>query len=258
MNLHLKDQLFIIGGATSGFGRAVALALIGEGANIIAVARNMENLKELKLIAGNQVEIVAGDITETTIINHIENIVGVRQLHGILVNAGGPPAKTFLETTTEDWDTAYKNLLRWKVVITHAFISKMIAHKYGRIIYIESASVKQPMENLVLSNSIRLSVVGFVKTVSQEIAKTGVTLNILAPGPHQTAAIERIYKKKAEQIEMNVEEVRKQAIQQIPVGALGKPEDFASLAVWLLSPVSGYITGQTISVDGGVVKGVFG
>ena len=258
MNLHLKDHLFIIGGATSGFGKAVALALIAEGAHIIAVARNIDNLKQLHALAGDQIEFIAGDITDTEVINKIENMVGNRRLDGMLINAGGPPAKSFLETTMEDWDTAYKNLLRWKLVITHRFIPKMITQHYGRVVYIESSSVKQPLENLVLSNSIRLAVVGFVKTLSQEIAKTGVTLNILGPGSHDTAAIERIYKKKAEQTGKTIEEVRRQAIQQIPVGELGKPEDFASLAVWLLSPVSKNITGQTFSVDGGSVKGVFG
>jgi len=258
MNLELKEQLFIIGGATSGFGKAVALALIEEGTHIIGVARNLNNLKELKSLANNQVEIVAGDITETDIIAEIEKTVGTRQLHGMLINAGGPPAKTFLETTMDDWDAAYKNLLRWKIAITHTFVPKMIEQNYGRLLYIESSSVKQPLENLVLSNSLRLSVIGFVKTLSQEIAKTGVTLNILAPGSHDTAAIERIYNKKAEQTGKTSEYIRKEAIQQIPVGALGKPGDFASLAIWLLSPASRYITGQTITVDGGAVKGVFG
>jgi 3-oxoacyl-[acyl-carrier protein] reductase len=258
MNLYLKDQLFIVGGATSGFGKAITHALIEEGAHVIAVARNLNNLKELKLIANDQIEFVAGDITDTEVINKIEKMVGPRRLDGMLVNAGGPPAKSFLETTMDDWDAAYKNLLRWKLVITRTFVPKMIAQQYGRILYIESSSVKQPLENLVLSNSIRLAVIGFVKTLSQEIAKTGVTLNILAPGSHDTAAIERIYKKKAEQTGKSIKDVRDLAIRQIPVGELGKPEDLASLAVWFLSPISKNITGQTISVDGGSVKGVFG
>ena len=258
MNLEIKDQLFIVGGATSGFGNAIARALIAEGANIIAVARNEEKLKALQASAPARIEIEAADITEISTIERIEKKIGQRQLHGILVNAGGPPAKTFLETELEDWDTAYKNILRWKVAITKTMITKMLKSGYGRILYIESSSVKQPLENLVLSNSLRLAVVGFAKTLSQEVAKTGITLNILGPGSHDTAAIERIYKKKAEQTGMPVEEVRKNAVQQIPTGLLGDANDFASLAVWLLSPVSRYITGQTITVDGGMVKSVFG
>jgi 3-oxoacyl-[acyl-carrier protein] reductase len=258
MDLGIKNQLFVVGGATSGFGKAIATTLINEGANIIAVARNIEKLDELKTTAPSQIETVAGDITQAAIIEKIAETISTRQLHGMLVNAGGPPAKTFLETTLEDWDNAYQNILRWKVNITQALVPKMKEHQYGRIVYIESSSVKQPLENLVLSNSLRLAVVGFVKTLSQEIAKSGITLNVMGPASHDTPAIERIYNKKAEQTGIPVADARKQGIQQIPVGRLGKPEDFASLATWLLSPVSGYITGQTITVDGGMVKSIFG
>ncbi len=258
MNLQINDRLFVVGGATSGFGKAISLALIAEGAKVIAIARNTEKLKQLQSSAPAQIEYLDADITENDTITRLELIIGDRSLDGILVNAGGPPAKSFLETTIADWDAAYKTLLRWKIIITQRLIPKMIAQQYGRILYIESSSVKQPLENLVLSNSIRLAVVGFVKTLSQEIAKTGVTLNILGPGSHDTAAIERVYQKKAEQTGKTSSEVRAQAIQQIPVGRLGRPEDLASLATWLLSPVSGNITGQTISIDGGSIKGVFG
>ncbi len=258
MDLGIKNQLFIVGGATSGFGKAIAAALIREGATIIAVARNAENLEALKASAPGQVEILAGDITQQAVITQLSQIVGNQQLHGVLVNAGGPPAKTFLETTLEDWDNAYHSILRWKVSLTQCLVPKMQTHGYGRFVYIESSSVKQPLENLVLSNSLRLSVVGFVKTLSQEIARSGITLNILGPGSHDTPAIQRIYNKKAEQTGQPVNETRQQGIQQIPVGRLGQPQDFASLATWLLSPASGYITGQTISVDGGMIKSIFG
>jgi 3-oxoacyl-[acyl-carrier protein] reductase len=134
----------------------------------------------------------------------------------------------------------------------------MVKNEYGRILFIESATVKQPLENLVLSNSLRAAVVGMVKTLSQEIASTGVTLNVMAPGSHNTPAIDRIYKKKSEQTGLPFEQVRATAIQQIPVGFLGEAADFASLAAWLLSPYSRFITGQTISVDGGAVRGIMG
>jgi 3-oxoacyl-[acyl-carrier protein] reductase len=254
MDLQLKNKLFIVAGATSGFGKAIAEALLKEGALIIAVARGEEKLKALADSAPGQVEMIAGDITDSRIITQLINVVGNKQLHGMVVNAGGPPAKTVLETTLEDWDQAYKNILRWKVEITQAFVPKMIKDNYGRILYIESSSVKQPLENLVLSNSLRVAVVGMVKTLSQEIARSGVTLNVLGPGSHNTPAIDRIYKKKSEQTGLSFEEVKKHAIGQIPVGALGEAQDFAGLALWLLSPMSRYVTGQTITVDGGSVK----
>ena len=258
MNLEINNQLFIVGGATSGFGKAVAEALLNEGANIIAIARTEEKLHSLQTKHASKVEIVAGDLTQSETIKKLMATISGRQIHGALINAGGPPAMTVMETKLEDWDNAYKNVMRWKVELTQALIPSMVNNKYGRLLYIESASVKQPMENLVLSNSMRLAVVGFVKTLSQEIAHEGITLNILAPGFHATAAMDRLFKKKSEQSGMSVDDAMLQYISQTRVGFLGTAQDFASLVVWLLSPHSRYLTGQTISVDGGVIKGVMG
>lgn len=253
MNLELTGQLFIVGGATSGFGKAVAHALLSEGAAVIVVARGKEKLEQ-QYAHLPLAEIVEGDLTQHNTIEQLKTIVGHRQLHGMLVNAGGPPAKMVLETVLEDWDDAYHKILRWKVELTQAFVPAMIKAGYGRLVFVESSSVKQPIENLVLSNSLRLAVVGMVKTLSQEIARSGVTLNILGPGSHNTPAIDRLYVKKSEQTGLPFDEVKQAAINQIPVGALGEADDFASLAIWLLSKHSRYVTGQTITVDGGMVK----
>jgi 3-oxoacyl-[acyl-carrier protein] reductase len=254
MDLHLSGKKFLVTGATSGLGKAIAVALLAEGAKIIAIARGEEKLKALQAIAPDNVQIIAGDITKPSFLEMILPSLLTEELQGIVVNAGGPPAKTVLETTLQDWDTAYKNILRWKVQLIQALVPKMMERKYGRVVFIESASVKQPMENLVLSNSLRVAVVGMVKTLSQEIASTGVTLNIMGPGSHNTPAIDRIYQKKSEQTGLPFDEVKQKAIQLIPVGALGEAADFASLALWLLSPFSRYVTGETITLDGGMVK----
>lgn len=258
MDLHIKDQLFIVCGATSGFGRSVAETLAGEGAHVIAIARRNEKLKELSLKYPHQITAVCCDITEEGAINEVIKAIDNRPLHGMLVNAGGPPAMTVLETTLENWDSAYKTVLRWKIDLTQRLVPKMIENKYGRLLYIESAAVKQPIADLVLSNSLRLAVVGYVKSLSQEIAAEGVTLNVLAPGFHATAAMERIFNKKKEQEGISREEAMKQSISQTSVGFIGDPDDLASLATWLLSPHSRFITGQTISVDGGAIKAVMG
>jgi len=258
MNLHLKDKLFLVGGASAGFGNAIARALLAEDARIIAVARGEERLAEFVSGFPEDLEAFNGDITDPEIIREIVDYIGDRPLDGLIVNAGGPPAKSFLETSMEDWDTAYFSVLRWKVDLTKAFLPKFRQQKYGRLLFIESISVKQPIENLVLSNSLRLAVVGFVKTLSQEIAKEGITANILAPGYHNTEAVKRVLDKKAQGIGLSYSEVRNLIEKTIPVGRMGNPEEFATLATWLLSPLSGYINGQTISVDGGVMLGVFG
>ena len=258
MNLYLDNQLFIVGGATSGFGKAIATALVAENAKVIAIARSEAQLQLLQQEYPLNIEILAADITQSSTTEKLVALLNGRQLHGVVMNAGGPPAKTVLETTMDDWDIAYNTILRWKVALTKAFVPLMQPFHYGRFLFIESSSVKQPLENLVLSNSLRLAVVGMVKTLALEIANTGITLNILAPGSHNTPAINRIYKKKSEQTGLEIDAVKEAAIKQIPVQFLGEADDFASLAVWLLSKNSRYITGQTISVDGGSVRGIMG
>ncbi|MEZ5198145.1 MAG: SDR family oxidoreductase [Bacteroidales bacterium] len=258
MELNINNRLFVVTGATSGLGKGVADALLNEGASLIVVARD-----EAKLVAfANQypgsIEVLAGDITKSDTIHELLTLIGDRSIDGLLVNAGGPPAKSFMETDLSDWDVAYNNILRWKVELTKLLLPKFLSRKYGRIVYIESSSVKQPVENLVLSNSLRLGVVGFVKTLSQEVASQGVTLNILAPGFHNTPAAERLFIKRSEVEGITIEAARHRYESEIKVGRMGNPVEFGKLAAFLLSPLSGYMTGQTINMDGGANKGTMG
>ncbi len=258
MEIGIKDKLFIVTGATSGLGTGCAWALLNEGAKIIAVARDSQKLDKFYKEFPDQITTLSGDISKSATIKQLVDLVGNKYLDGLLVNAGGPPAKSFLETELADWDTAYDTILRWKVEITKAFLPKFESQLYGRIVYIESKSVKQPIENLVLSNSLRLAVVGFVKTLSQEIADKGITLNVMAPGFHDTPAAYRLYVKRSEVEGISIEQAKEKYESEIKVGRIGDVLEFGTLGVWLLSPLSGYITGQTISVDGGSVKGTMG
>jgi 3-oxoacyl-[acyl-carrier protein] reductase len=258
MEMNMLNQLFVVGGASSGLGRATAERLLKEGGKVIAVARGAEKLKELLAQFPEQVEPLIIDITSDSATGAIIEKLAGRQLHGIVVNAGGPPAMTVLESKLSDWDQAYKSVLRWKVDLVTSLLPLMIKNKYGRVLFIESASVKQPMPNLVLSNAFRLAVIGFLKTLSQEVAAEGVTLNALAPGFHDTAALNRLINKKVEQKNISEALAKEEFARDTPVGLLGSPTDFASLAVWLLSAQSRFVTGQTISIDGGVIRGTMG
>ena len=126
-----------------------------------------------------------------------------------------------------------------------------LQRKYGRILFSESVSIKQPVENLVLSNSLRMAVAGMAKTLALEVAAKGITVNVIGPGFHDTSAVDRIFARKSELGGISPEEARKAVVEQIPAGMMGKPEDFASLAAWLLSPLAGFVTGQVITPDGG-------
>jgi len=258
MDLQIEKQRFIVCGASSGFGRAIAELLLNEGANVIAIARREKKLNELTESFADQVTTIAGDLTDDDTHNDIEAAIGNDPLHGVVINAGGPPALSPLETAIYDWDRAYENVMRWKIELILRLVSYFTSNDYGRVLFVESQSVKQPIPSLVLSNSFRAGMVGFAKSLSQEIANQGVTVNVLAPGSHDTPAIERVIKKAADGSDKSEEEVRQEMEASIPVGRFGKGEELASLAGWLLSPHASYVTGQTISHDGGNIQGLFG
>lgn len=258
MNLNIENQYFLVCGAASGFGRAIAEALIKEGAHVIITARRQEELNKIAQLAPERVQVIAADLFKEEDQDRLLSLINLKQLSGAVINAGGPPAKSFLETEMEDWDQAYIGLVKWKVRMTKKILPALIANKYGRLVFIESKSVKQPVENLVLSNSMRLAVVGFVKTLSQEVAHHGITMNIMAPGYHDTPAMGRIFEKKARVNNSSVAEARKEIESEIAMGKMGDPKDFAQMALLLLSTSSNFINGQTISVEGGLIKGIFG
>jgi 3-oxoacyl-[acyl-carrier protein] reductase len=254
MDLDLLGKEYIVCGATSGFGHAIAIRLINEGARVIAIARGEEKLRELHDAYPENTDFLVGDITQSDTQKRLLRIIEKRPQAGILVNAGGPPAKSFGEATLEDWDQAYAQLVRWKIEITKILLPRFTSQGFGRFVYIESSAVKQPIENLALSTTMRLAVVGFVKTLSQENVDKGVTFNVLAPGYHYSPAVERLIIKKAETNKISRKEALSQIENTIPMGKTGKLEHFASLAIWLLSPLADYVTGQVYLVDGGLVK----
>jgi 3-oxoacyl-[acyl-carrier protein] reductase len=258
MDLNIENNTFVVCGASSGFGFAVAQQLLNEGAKTILVARRTDAFEKLKSKFPDRLEFVAGDISQNETLDLLLGQIGDRFLSGLFVNAGGPPAKSVQETEMEDWDNAYRLLLRWKIKLVKALLPKLIDQNYGRIVFLESISVKQPVENLVLSTSLRLAVVGFAKSLALEIAKHGITVNVLAPGYHATDAMQRLFKKRAEMSGVSIEAAQASFEKEIPVGSMGTADELASLALWLLSPVSRYITGQTFSLDGGTNKSIFG
>ena len=148
MNLDVKDQLFVVTGATSGFGQAITNQLLYEGAKVIINARGNDKLISFQEQFPKKLEVVCGDITTDATISLLLRKIGRRKISGIVINAGGPPAMSFQNTKLKDWDNAYQNVLRWKIKLTQSIIPVMLEQQYGRLLYLESASVKQPIENL--------------------------------------------------------------------------------------------------------------
>lgn len=258
MDLKLTNQRFIICGASSGFGEAVARQLLKEGAELVLVARRGDMLRKKFEDYSGRVDIIQGSLIYDDTIDQIEKAAHSGDLHGVLFNAGGPPTGTPLQTDMKDWDSSWQLVMRWKIDLALRLAPILKNKNYGRMLFIESQSVKQPLPSLVLSNAFRAGVVGFAKSLALEIAKHGVTVNVLAPGSHETPAIDRVIKNNSSIQGISYDEAKKEMVENIPVGRMGKAEEFASLAAWLLSPHAGYVTGQTISHDGGIIKGIFG
>lgn len=258
MDFQIKGQYFVVGGAGSGFGKAIASALAAEGAKVLAVSRTETKLTELQKLFPNQIQYIAGNIMEAGVHEMILNWLEGKKLAGVLINAGGPPAGKFDEISMEQWEQGWQTVVKWKIALTKLLLPLFEKNHYGRIVFIESVSVKQPVANLLLSNALRPAIVGFAKSLSQEVAPKGITVNVLAPGYHNTAAMERLFKKKSELENISLEVAKHAFEKEILVGEMGRPEEMAVLAIWLLSPLSRFVTGQTFSHDGGIVKGIFG
>ena len=258
MNLKISEHRFIVCGASSGFGLATAKQLLIEGAQVVAVARRGDRLQELYESFKGQVELIEGSLIYSETLEKIEKAAKQGPFHGVVFNAGGPPTGTPLLTDMKDWDSAWQLVMRWKIDLALRLAPLLKEKGYGRLLFIESQTVKQPLPSLVLSNAFRAGIAGFAKSLALEIAKDGVTVNLMAPGSHETPAIERVIKNNSQTMGVSYEKAKEDLEAKIPVGRMGTAEEFASLAAWLLSPHSSYVTGQTISHDGGVVAGLFG
>lgn len=264
MNLGLENKVALVLASSKGLGLACAKEFYKEGANVVICSRSEENLNIAKLQIeaiqslkpGNKVfPIIADLIYEDQIMRLVEATLNEFGRIDILVhNAGGPPSGPIAKISHDDWLNSIDLNLRSFILITDLVIPIMKERNNGRIIAITSVSVKQPLNNLVLSNTTRLGVVGFAKTLANEYAKYNILVNVVCPGPTLTDRMKQLINKTVQDTGKSYEEVEKTWIDPIPLGRLGKPEELANLVVFLASERASYITGTSIQVDGGFVK----
>lgn len=263
MNLGLKGKVALIAASSKGLGFAVADELAAEGARLIINGRGEDSLKQASdsIIEryGSDVLSVVGDVSATADAARIVN-AGIERFGRIdilITNSGGPPAGRFDDLSADQWDDAVRLLLTSVTDLTRLVLPGMKERKWGRILNITSIAAKQPVANLILSNSLRAAVTGFSKTLAAEVGEHGITVNTILPGYTATERVEELAGHIANNEGIDPSEVRKRWESEIPLRRLADPREFAAMAAFLVSERASYVTGSSIAVDGGWIRSVF-
>ena len=262
MNLGLEGRVAVVAGSSQGLGRAIADAIAAEGAKLVINSRAPEKLErvraEIAEATGATVEAVSCDLTEpdgadTLVAAAVERF---GQVDILVTNTGGPPAGMFEDHSPEVWRDAIAQNFESVVNLVRAVLPGMKERRWGRIVNVTSISVKQPVDGLILSNSIRAGVTGFAKTISNEVAPYNVTINNVLPGFTRTERLIHLAEAVSERDGKTIDEVYAGWESEIPMGRLAEPPELGAVAAFLCSEQSSYITGQSLAVDGGWIKGL--
>ena len=262
MDLGLHNRVALVAGASKGLGRAVAERLAQEGASVVINSRSAGPLgataQEIAGQTGRRVVAAPGDVSDPDVCQALVERATSEfgRLDILVANAGGPPPGGVDDFDAAAYRQALEVNLLSTVQLTLAALPAMRENRWGRIIAITSISVKQPVRGLLLSNTARPGVVGFIKTISQDLAAEGILCNVVAPGFIRTARVEQLLASQAEARETTPEAVLEGITAGIPAGRIGSPEEFANAVAFLASGAASYITGHTLQVDGGLVQGL--
>ena len=262
MDLGLKGKIALVVAASRGLGRAVAEELAAEGATLIICSRNAETInqtaREVMLATDAEILALPCDVSQSSDVARLvqSGIERFGRIDILVTNAGGPPAGQFESFTVEQWEVATRLLLHSAVELARQVLPGMKERRWGRILNITSIAVKQPVDNLILSNSLRAAVTGMARTLANEVASFGVTVNNIMPGYTRTERVEELARMMAEKERITPAEFVARWEKEIPMRRVGEPREFAALAAFLVSERASYITGTSIPVDGGWIRGL--
>jgi len=262
MDLGLRGRIAIVAGSSKGLGKAVAHALAGEGVHLALCARGADALEATAhdLELRHEVEVLrrALDVTDPTAVSSFVEETAKRfgRVDICVTNAGGPPVKAFLDIAADEWRAAVDLNFMSTLYFARAVIPHMQSHRWGRLITITSVTVKQPLDGLVLSNAVRAAVAGLVKSLANEFGKDNILVNNVCPGFTLTDRLDQLSTVIASSEGIAKEEVHARWNKTIPLGRLGRPEEFGAFVAMLCSEQASYVSGTSITVDGGFAKGL--
>lgn len=259
MDLGLRDKVAVVSASSKGLGRAIAEELAAEGANLVICARGEDTLRATAdsiRKTGVRVVHVAADVSEQSGIDRVARTAldSFGRVDILVTNSGGPPSGNFEGLTPQMWESAARLLLYSAVGLTRALLPGMKERRWGRILNVTSIAVKQPIDGLMLSNSLRAAVTGFARTLANEIAPFNITVNNIMPGYTRTDRVEQLAKATSEKTGASLKDSYARWEKEIPMERLGEPREFAALAAFLASERASYITGSSIAVDGGWIR----
>ncbi len=263
MDLGLQGRVALVCGSTRGLGRAVAKALGLEGARLAVNGRESPGTeraaRELEVETGQPVLAVPGDVGVAGVPEHMVERVAreLGRVDIVFANAGGPPAASFRDQPAEAWQRALDVNLLSAVHLARAAIPLMRKRQWGRVICLASIAAKQPVPGLILSTTARAGLLGFAKSLSDEVAPDGITVNVVCPGYVATERVVELNRARAQREQRTSEEIAREVIRDIPVGRMGVPEEVAAVVAFLASERAGYITGAVLQVDGGYTRSIF-
>ena len=260
MDLGLRGKIAVVAASSKGLGRAIAEEIAAEGANLVMCARGEDALRStadaIRNSSGVKVVDVAADVSQQSGIDRVVNaaLESFGRVDILVTNSGGPPSGSFDSFTPEVWESATRLLLYSAVGLTRALLPGMKERRWGRIVNVTSIAVKQPIDGLMLSNSLRAAVTGFARTLANEVAPFNVTVNNIMPGYTRTDRVEQLARASSEKTGASLKDSYARWEKEIPMGRLGEPREFAALAAFLASERASYITGCSIAVDGGWIR----
>ena len=260
MDLLLKDKVALVSAASRGLGYATALTLAEEGAKLAICSRNQASIEaaaaQINRVTGADVLPVVADLTKSgDIIDFVEKTVKeYGTIDVALLNTGGPKPGNFLDLSPQDWETATQATLQSVIELAYAIIPIMRKQGRGSLLVNTSVTVKEPLDNLMLSNSLRMAVIGLVKSLSNEVGPDNIRVNAIAPGWTRTERVDQLLKVRMESSGRSIEEEIAEITGNIPLRRIASPAEYGRVAAFLLSPAASYITGVTLLVDGGMAS----